>query len=168
MADNPIYQVSAITQPIAETIIKDDSPESVASTYWSILGIDIPISDIKDFDFDNILDFVVVEVVNQLRDNKEEIWDKLAIIEWKKVKNPETQKMEMVIKNRYPLINLLDSVRFKAYVKMCRAREGFTFGGLTETRQKIRRELTGSMVEQGYSQMQPTANPPQGKRWGII
>ena len=155
-----VYQMSVLNASLVESLVKDDSPEMIENWLWSVFGVDIPVADIKDYDFKNILDMVDIELVNKLQNEAETNWDNLAVVEY--VIDPETFEPKPV---RYFLINdLWDSIRLKVYIKMCRSRDGMTFKGLTENRTISDTRFGGNMIPQGYA---PAVTPPtqSKKHW---
>lgn len=166
-----VYQTATIPGNVLEKLIVDDSPGIFMNKFWEFLGVDIRIADIKPWDFDNVLDMVDVAFVNILMEFPETEWNKVVMVEYKRIAviDPNNPKnvlgFKMEPSRAYHISKLWDAMRAKIYLKMCGAREGFDFKQITENR---------SMSEmKGY----PTASPvmpqgqpmpqKQGSRWKI-
>lgn len=183
-----VYQTTVLTPDMVQTMIMDDSPDVIFNKLWQFFGVDIPVADIKPFDFKNVLDFVDLAFVNMLQEHPEKDWENIAIVEIEmklvktmvckkcgikyefdeKLKNcPECKKPveeaeESVenIKRGWKVIELWDAVRAKVYLKMCRAREGFNLRQLTEKRSFLEERVHGVPMPAGLPQ------EPQEKKKG--
>jgi len=128
-----IYQTAVLNPQIVESMVYDDSPPVLTDSFWQFLGIDIPIADIKPWDFRNILDMVDLTFAYHLFQYPEEEWEKVMIVEMEKDKSTG----EIRIIRAWNLARVWNDIRTKVYLKMCRARDGFTLNALTTSRQEI-------------------------------
>ena len=146
-ATAPVYQTTVLTPNMVQALIMDDSPDMLFNKFWAFLGVDIPVADIQPWDFKNILDSVDLIFINMLQEYPESEWEKVVIAEY------ENQIIDgatvQVLVKAYKVVELWDAMRGKIYVKMCRAREGFTLKQLTESRSYVSEELhTNSVTTQ--------------------
>lgn len=155
-----IYQTAVLTPDLISSLIMDDSPQILDNKFWQFLGVDIPVADIKEWDFKNILDFVDLEFINWLMNYPEELWESLAIVEYEDVNG------KLVPKRYYNLIELWDSVRAKVYLKMCRAREGFTLKAVTESKTFIDERLR--TMQHPLQPINADGTIKKKKRWGLF
>jgi len=158
------YQTTVLTPTMVETLIKDDSPailyDSENVQLWQFLGVDIPVADIREWDFKNIEDMIDLAFLNMLENYPESQHERVFVVEYENMEvNGETK---LVPVRKMKAIELWHAVRAKVYVKMCRARNGFTMRGLTESRQFLKEETNAPMF--------PTmpVQAKKKKRWGIF
>lgn len=155
------YQTAVLNPSLVETMVIDDSPQILWNKFWAFLGVDIPIADIKEWDFKNILDFVDIAVFEILEEYPEEQWENVVIIEYEtSTENGKTVKTPI---RAFKVSTLQNLLRAKTYLKMCRAREGFTLKSLTESRSFIEEKTNAPMMSM------PTQQPQEKKGgWKIL
>lgn len=161
-ASQPItyYQTAVLTPDLVNTLVTDDSPNVLFDKFWAFFGVDIPVSVIYPWDFQNILDMVDINVYNYMQDYKEEDWEDVAIVEYQEMEVEENEQTvrKMVPVRAYKIIETWESMKAKIYMKMCRAREGFTLRQLTESKS------TSTIEERLHS---TTAQAPMNMQGGI-
>lgn len=131
MAEGVTYQAQLLTPELAQLLIIDDSPNKISGEFWEFLGVDIPVADIKPWDFWNILDFIDIDILNLLEDYPESEWESVAIVEYEEYKDETTGEITKTAVRAFPIKRIWDKLRAKAYVKMCRARDGITLKSMT-------------------------------------
>lgn len=155
-----IYQTAVLNPQLVEAMVYDDSPPALTDEFWQFLGIDIPVADIKPWDFKNILDMVDLAFAYQLYQYPEEKWDKIMIVEM--VKDPETG--EKKISRVWQLTKVWNDIRTKVYLKMCRARNGFTLDSLTKSKQELIEHSNVPFMPTGM----PQINTQEKKGWKVV
>lgn len=138
------YQTAVLTPELVNTLVRDDSPPILSENFWTFLGVDIPVSVILSFDFKNILDMVDLEFINMLEEYPEDEWENVAIVEYQEriITTEDGEKIKKMIPVKaYNLIETWQKMHDKTYLKMCRAREGFTLKRLTENRSIIEQDI---------------------------
>lgn len=157
------YQTAVLTPDLVSTLVVDDSPDILFDRFWAFFGVDIPVAMIMPWDFQNILDFVDISVYDYMQDWPESEWENVAIVQYEE--RDVNGERKMVAVRAYKIIETWNTIRAKMYMKMCRAREGFTLRQLTESKSFVEERLhnMSPMNMQGVPQMQE-----QGKsRWKL-
>ena len=184
-----VYQTTSMTPDVIDRIVVDDSPAVLFDEFWAFMGSNIPVANIKEHDFKIILLMVRRQILNILERYPESKWDKIKVIEYEmaprtdkqgnivmkqtKMKNADGEEeikeepiYEKHIKHSYLLVELLNSLHSKVYLKLCQGREGFTLDALTMERSQVKQDLTESrpmVVAQ-----QPTGPAQQSEGgWGL-
>ena len=154
--EGKVYLTTSLQPDTIDRIVKDDSPAILFSEFWPFLGVDIPIANLKEHDFRRILLKVRRQILNILERYPEDEWDNIIIVEKELVpktdgegnilidrSDPEKPVPIMVerVATTYRILELLNSLDAKVDIKMCRARDGFTFNGMTVERQHIRQDV---------------------------
>lgn len=149
-SQQPIYATAVLTPGVIQNMIHDDSPVFIGEEFWEFLGVEIPISDIRDHDFLTVLRLVNKRFYNILEKYPEEEWDQIQVVEYKnkvsqreKIVNEEkivTREVERVPIRAFNLLELWDALETKVRFKMYRAREGFTLDRLTTSRSFVKEE----------------------------
>ena len=137
------YQSQLLTPELTKVLIMDDSPDKISKEFWEFLGVDLPIADIKKWDFWNILDFIDIDILNLLEDYPESEWENVAIVEYTESQDAETKQIPRIAVRAFPIKRIWDKLRTKAYVKMCRAREGITLKSMTTNTSIIDQNIRG-------------------------
>ncbi|MCX6817726.1 MAG: hypothetical protein NTU57_02620 [Candidatus Aenigmarchaeota archaeon] len=155
------YQMVTLTSQLAETIIKDDSPQTVMSEIWEFMNTELMTANLTYIDFQNIMDFVDLRFANMLLGIPEDLWNDVSIKEtvWDK---DENGKLFMAVTKVYNIVELWDNVRAKVYIKCCNSRDGHLLKALTTQRS----ETKGFYEERGTQN--PLAGEQQKSRWRLI
>lgn len=159
------YQMVTLTPGLADTLIKDDSPDILQTEIWQFLSLDISAANLSYVDMLNILDYVDIAFCNFLCGIAENDWDKFKIEEVTWAKNPEDPKNPIKVSSKvYVITELWDAIRAKVYIKCCKSRDGFLMRQLTESRSQISQDIR--QQQSGFG-----GYPPQQenkKHWGIL
>jgi hypothetical protein len=161
-SSQPIYQTSILNPGVIQNLIHDDSPIVVGDEFWEFLGVEIPVSDIKDYDFHTILTLVEERFLDILEKYPESEWDKVQVVQYgNRVVEKETiedgqkvihRTVERVPARIYNLLELWKQIHIKVRLKMYRAREGFTLDRLTTTRSFVKEESNLPQMGMPYEQ----------------
>lgn len=163
------YQTVTLTQGLADTLLKDDSPQTVLTEMWEFLNTALMTANLTYVDFLNIMDFVDLRFANMLVGIPENDWVTYRIYETLWDRDPVTGRMVAVKTKDYPITELWDAIRAKVYIKCCNSRNGHLIKTLTEQR---------SSIEQKYSEFgvaRPELSPqvgqpaaPAGNSWRAL
>jgi len=160
------YQMVTLTPGLADTLIKDDSPDILQQEIWQFLSLDISAANLSYVDMLNILDYVDIAFCNFLCGIQEGDWDKFKIEEvtWAKdPADPTGKKLIKVNAKSYVITELWDAIRAKVYIKCCKSRDGFLMRQLTESRSQISQDIR---QQGGFGY--PMPQQENKKRWGIL
>lgn len=164
------YQTVTLTQGLADTLLKDDSPQTVLTEIWEFLNTALMTANLNYIDFLNIMDFVDLRFANMLMGIPENEWVNFRIYETIWDKDP-TGKLIPVKTKDYPITELWDAIRAKVYIKCCNSRGGHLIKVLTEQRSSINQHYSESGVMRPDTQAQAMAaagQPTQGASWRAI
>ena len=164
------YQTAVLTPGIIQEIIQDDSPMKLTAEFWEFLGVEIPISDIRDYDFNTILLLVNQRFYNILERYPENKWDDIQIVEYEDNVKETTEKgengeevtyrtIEKIVARAWNLLEVWGSIETKVRLKMYRARDGFTLDRLTTSRSFVKEE---SNIPQMYPSQAPQSQGNKG------
>lgn len=169
------YQITSLSPDVIDRIVVDDSPTILYDEFWAFLGVDIPIANIQEHDFKIIRLMVRRQILNILERYKEDEWDKIMIVEYEYIPQKDDDgnlvmngDKPVLIKRQkavYRLVELINSLDSKVYVKLCRARDGFTLNSLTVERQQIKQDVSDNRPV--ILPQQPLQQQEQGNTWGI-
>lgn len=150
------YQLTTLTPGLADTLIKDDSPDIIQGELWQFLNTDISTANLTNIDVLNIMDMVDIAFCNLINGLPEDRWHEYQIKEVTWDADPKTGELIPINTKLYPITELWDALRAKVYIKCCNARDGFLMRVLTEQRSFMRQEYN----EQGTNRFIPGAGMP--------
>lgn len=160
-----IYQTIALSPDIIDKTIVDDSPLILFDEFWPFMGVDIPLANIKELDFKIIRLMARQIALDILERVGEEDWDKAQIIEYELVKTKNG--VEKKIKNIHRVVELLNKIDTKVYLKLCRAREGFTLNALTVQRSQIQQNIENRSIPIPTKPEGETTTQKKKSGWGL-
>lgn len=176
--------MTSLSPDVVDRIVVDDSPTILFDEFWPFLGVDIPIANIEPTDFRIILLQVRRQILNILERYPESKWDEIQIIEYElQAKLDEKGKVVMhtkgqgdnkklepvyvkVPKQKYRLVELMNSLESKVYAKLCRARGGFTLNAMTIERSHMRQDVNDNRPVVMPQQQDVQAQDSDGG-WGL-
>lgn len=161
------YQTVTLTSGLADTLIKDDSPQTILGEVWEFLNTELMTANLNYIDFLNIMDFVDLRFANMLMGIPENEWVNFRLYETLWDKGPDGKPIPIKTKD-YPITELWDAIRAKVYIKCCNSRGGHLIKVLTE--QNIKQHYSESGVNR-QDVPQPgamPAAPAEGSSWRAI
>lgn len=158
------YQTAILPQTVLEQLTVDDTPDLFYNYFWEFMGVDIQNANIMPWDFDNILDMIDIKVCEILQEYPEESWDDVVIVKYKK--RIQTGRIIKEPIYAFHLTILWSSMKAKAYLKMCRAREGFALRQITETKGHLTQHQKIEGGDYAVAAQQDN-NPQKNKDWKL-
>jgi hypothetical protein len=156
------YQMTTLTPGLADRLIRDSSPATVAEEMWPFLNNEIMTANLTQIDIENIMDMTDIQLIDMLTGIHESKWNNFAIVEkqWDKdPADPTGQRMKVIAVRTYPITELWDALRAKVYIKCCNSRGGHLLKTLTENRSSINQVYeergTGIATQQPQGQAMP-------------
>lgn len=155
------YQPAVLPASVVDTLIKDDSIDELENYLWEFIGVDIQNANIKEWDFQNVLDMVDIAFINMKAEFKEKDWNDLAIVKYKIIRHNDGTITKVPLRS-FTIAKMWDAMRTKAYLKMCRSRDGFMLRQLTENRGSLEQKVSGSLQP-----IQPEEQEKKKSRWRL-
>jgi len=144
-----VYQNMPNQMDSIKKLVSDDSPLGVQNEFWSPLGIDIPLADMREEDFKKVRLMTDLLFLYKQREVPQQYWDQMKVHETF-TQNGETRHITQSYNSLWPALTL------KIFLKMKRAVDALNLKQFTENR-----TLSTSILEERNQQQKK-------KKWGLI
>ena len=160
------YQMTTLTPALVDTMIRDGSPQIMADEFWSMLNTELMTANLSELNIHVIMYYADLVVMKKLSGIPEDEWEDVKVLETVWDIDPVTKKRVQVVVRIYSIVDFMEDLPIKVYIKCQNSKEGHLIKALTEQNIKQVYEERGTRPEFAPTAVGPTQEEKK-KGWGL-